>query len=103
LAVKDLIDVKGVVTTAGSKYIAKTAAPALRPRMILTYSNAGCSDGILEPGRLLLTTEHSPCSYYRRFCVNVREKNARSGHGTRLAAIWKRPAGAPQDVRRFVK
>ena len=32
LAVKDLIDVKGVVTTAGSKYIAKTAAPACATR-----------------------------------------------------------------------
>ena len=30
LAVKDLIDIKGVVTTAGSEYIAKTGAPALR-------------------------------------------------------------------------
>jgi len=30
LAVKDLIDIKGVVTTAGSKYVAKTGAPALR-------------------------------------------------------------------------
>ena len=30
LAVKDLIDIKGVVTTAGSEYLAKTGAPALR-------------------------------------------------------------------------
>lgn len=30
VAVKDLIDVKGVVTTAGSEYIAKTAAPATK-------------------------------------------------------------------------
>ncbi len=30
LAVKDLIDVQGVVTTAGSKYIARAGAPALR-------------------------------------------------------------------------
>ena len=30
LAVKDLIDVKGAVTTAGSKYLAKTNPPALR-------------------------------------------------------------------------
>ena len=30
LAVKDLIDIKGVVTTAGSKYVAQTSAPALR-------------------------------------------------------------------------
>ncbi len=30
LAVKDLIDIKGVVTTAGSEYFAKTGAPALR-------------------------------------------------------------------------
>jgi amidase len=30
LAVKDLIDIKGVVTTAGSEYVAKTGAPALR-------------------------------------------------------------------------
>ena len=30
LAVKDLIDVRGVVTTAGSEYFAKTGAPALR-------------------------------------------------------------------------
>lgn len=30
LAVKDLIDVKGVVTTAGSEYFATTGAPALR-------------------------------------------------------------------------
>jgi len=28
VAVKDLIDIKGVVTTAGSEYIAKTAKPA---------------------------------------------------------------------------
>ena len=30
LAVKDLIDVKGVVTTAGSEYFARTGVPALR-------------------------------------------------------------------------
>ncbi|HEY5812882.1 MAG TPA: amidase [Terrimicrobiaceae bacterium] len=30
LAVKDLIDIKGVVTTAGSEYFAKAGAPALR-------------------------------------------------------------------------
>jgi len=30
LAVKDLIDIKGVVTTAGSEYVAKTGAPASR-------------------------------------------------------------------------
>ena len=30
LAVKDLIDMKGVVTTAGSEYVAKTSAPAAR-------------------------------------------------------------------------
>jgi amidase len=30
LAVKDVIDIKGVVTTAGSEYVAKTGAPALR-------------------------------------------------------------------------
>jgi Asp-tRNA(Asn)/Glu-tRNA(Gln) amidotransferase A subunit family amidase len=30
LAVKDLIDIEGVVTTAGSKYVARTSAPALR-------------------------------------------------------------------------
>jgi len=30
LAVKDLIDVKGVVTTAGSEYFARTGTPALR-------------------------------------------------------------------------
>jgi Asp-tRNA(Asn)/Glu-tRNA(Gln) amidotransferase A subunit family amidase len=30
LAVKDLIDMKGVVTTAGSEYLAKTRAPATR-------------------------------------------------------------------------
>lgn len=30
LAIKDLIDMKGVVTTAGSEYVAKTSAPAAR-------------------------------------------------------------------------
>src|SRR5258705_12570609 len=30
LAVKDLIDMKGVVTTAGSEYVAKTTPPATR-------------------------------------------------------------------------
>ena len=30
LAVKDLIDIKGVVTTAGSQYVARTGAPAVR-------------------------------------------------------------------------
>src|SRR5262245_44867122 len=30
LAIKDNIDMKGVVTTAGSEYVAKTASPALR-------------------------------------------------------------------------
>ena len=30
LAVKDLIDIKGVVTTAGSEYVAKTSRPAAR-------------------------------------------------------------------------
>jgi hypothetical protein len=30
---------------------------------------------------LSLTTEHSPCSYYRRFCANACEKDARPGHG----------------------
>ncbi len=30
LAVKDLIDMKGLVTTAGSEYLAKTSAPALK-------------------------------------------------------------------------
>ncbi|MGB8463628.1 MAG: amidase [Terrimicrobiaceae bacterium] len=37
LAVKDLIDIKDVVTTAGSKYVAKTNPPALR--------DAECLDG----------------------------------------------------------
>ena len=41
LAVKDLIDVKGVVTTAGSKYIAKTAAPALRDAACLEGARRG--------------------------------------------------------------
>jgi amidase len=36
LAVKDLIDVKGVVTTAGSEYLAKNRAPASRDAECLT-------------------------------------------------------------------
>jgi amidase len=36
LAVKDLIDVKGVVTTAGSQYLAKNRAPASRDAECLT-------------------------------------------------------------------
>ena len=36
LAVKDLIDVKGVVTTAGSQYVAKNRAPASRDAECLT-------------------------------------------------------------------
>lgn len=35
LAVKDLIDMKGVVTTAGSEYVATTSAPALRDAQCL--------------------------------------------------------------------
>jgi Asp-tRNA(Asn)/Glu-tRNA(Gln) amidotransferase A subunit family amidase len=38
LAVKDLIDVKGVVTTAGSEYVAKTARPALRDAECLSIA-----------------------------------------------------------------
>jgi hypothetical protein len=49
--------------------------------MILSYSNTECSDDILEPGRLLLTTEHSPCSFIIDSSVPA----------ARLAAIWKRP------------
>ncbi|MEP7078165.1 MAG: hypothetical protein ABI795_03980, partial [Chthoniobacterales bacterium] len=35
LAVKDLIDVKGVVTTAGSEYLAKTSPPAAQDAQCL--------------------------------------------------------------------
>src|SRR5437868_2774821 len=35
LAVKDLIDMKGVVTTAGSEYVAKTSQPAPRDAQCL--------------------------------------------------------------------
>ena len=38
LAVKDLIDMKGVVTTAGSEYVAKTAAPAARDAACLALT-----------------------------------------------------------------
>ncbi len=38
LAVKDLIDMKGLVTTAGSEYIAKTSAPATRDAECLTIA-----------------------------------------------------------------
>ena len=38
LAVKDLIDVKGVVTTAGSQYLAKNRAPASRDAECLTIA-----------------------------------------------------------------
>ena len=38
LAVKDLIDVKGVVTTAGSEYLAKNGAPAARDAKCLSIA-----------------------------------------------------------------
>jgi amidase len=38
LGVKDLIDVKGVVTTAGSEYVAKTSAPATRDAKCLAIA-----------------------------------------------------------------
>ena len=38
LAVKDNIDIKGVVTTAGSEYVAKTSAPATRDAECLTIA-----------------------------------------------------------------
>ena len=40
LAVKDLIDMKGVVTTAGSEYIAKTRPPAVRDAKCLAGARA---------------------------------------------------------------
>jgi amidase len=40
LAVKDLIDVKGVVTTAGSEYVAETSPPATSDAACLTISRA---------------------------------------------------------------
>lgn len=38
LAVKDLIDMKGVVTTAGSEYMAKTGSPALQDAQCLALA-----------------------------------------------------------------
>ena len=40
LAVKDLIDIKGVVTTAGSHYIAQTSSPATNDAACLAISRA---------------------------------------------------------------
>ncbi|MBV8225439.1 MAG: amidase, partial [Verrucomicrobia bacterium] len=40
LAVKDLIDIKGVVTTAGSEYVAETSPPATSDAACLTISRA---------------------------------------------------------------
>jgi amidase len=40
LAVKDLIDIKGVVTTAGCKYVAETSTPATSDAACLTISRA---------------------------------------------------------------
>ena len=40
LAVKDLIDIKGVVTTAGSKYVAQTSPPAISDAACLMISRA---------------------------------------------------------------
>ena len=40
LAVKDLIDIRGVVTTAGSKYVAETSQPALSDAACLMISRA---------------------------------------------------------------
>ena len=40
LAVKDLIDIKGVVTTAGSNYVAETSTPATSDAACLTISRA---------------------------------------------------------------
>lgn len=46
LAVKDLIDIKGVVTTAGSKYFDKTGKPALR--------DAECLEGARRQNALIV-------------------------------------------------
>src|SRR5437899_8558810 len=40
LAVKDNIDLKGVVTTAGSEYVAKTSAPATSDAKCMAISRA---------------------------------------------------------------
>jgi Asp-tRNA(Asn)/Glu-tRNA(Gln) amidotransferase A subunit family amidase len=40
LAVKDLIDIKGVVTSAGSQYVAKTSSPATSDAACLAISRA---------------------------------------------------------------
>ena len=40
LAVKDLIDIRGVVTTAGSKYVAETSSPATNDAACLAISRA---------------------------------------------------------------
>jgi amidase len=40
LAVKDLIDIKGVVTTAGSEYVAETSPPATSDAACLAISRA---------------------------------------------------------------
>jgi amidase len=40
LAVKDLIDVKGVVTTAGSEYVAQTSPPAISDAACLAIARA---------------------------------------------------------------
>ena len=43
LAVKDNIDMQGVVTTVGSKYVAKTGLPATSDAECLTlHGNGGC-------------------------------------------------------------
>jgi hypothetical protein len=43
LAVKDNIDLQGVVTTAGSKYLAKNGQPALRDAPLMRLHEGGMS------------------------------------------------------------
>ena len=52
LAVKDLIDIQGVVTTAGSKYFAKEGSPALRDAECLERARSG---DVLIVGKTNLT------------------------------------------------
>lgn len=67
LAVKDLIDMKGHVTTAGSEYIAKTRAPATRDADCLTLAREQERQGRLQiVGKTNLT----------EFAVTVSGKNS---------------------------
>jgi len=75
LAVKDLIDMKGVVTTAGSEYVAKTSQAALRDAQCLAIARrrnvqivgkTNLSEFAVAPSGIndFFGTPRSPCLLY---------------------------------------